>query len=88
MGAVHFLWSGITGVNDGTFKIYASNLPDLSSFDPDGTEIDGAVITPHNVSGSRIWIRERLSFRYALVRFMANGTTGGTCDIIALGKKS
>ena len=88
MGAIHVLWTGITGALTGTFKIYASNLPDPSSFDVDGTEIDQAVITPHNATGSRIWIRDRLSFRYALVRYTPVGITGGLCDIIAIGKKS
>lgn len=88
MGIVHIFWSGITGTIDGTFKLYASALPEISSFDPDGTEIEGASITPHNASGSRIWIRDRLSFRYCLVRYTANGITGGLCDIVAIGKKS
>ena len=88
MGAIHVFWSGVTGTIDGNFKIYASNRPEISSFDPDGTEIDGAEIVPHNADGSRIWIRDRLSFRYALVRFSKGGITGGTCDVIAIGKKS
>ena len=88
MGVIHVFWRDIVGALDGTFKVYASAIPDLDSFDPDGTEIDGAIIVPHNLTGSRIWIRDRLSFRYALVRYTAGSITAGDCDIIALGKKS
>lgn len=88
MGAIHFRWSALTGGLTGSFKVYASCFPDVASFDVDGTEIDGAVVTPHNASGSRIWIRDRLSFRYGLVRWTPGGVTGGTVDIVAIGKKS
>ena len=88
LGSIHIFWSGIVGDLDGVFKVYASNVPDLSSFDVDGTEIDGASIVPHNASGSRIWIRDRIGFRYALVRWTPNSITAGTGDIIAIGKKT
>lgn len=88
MGSIHAVWAGVTGVLDGQFKIYASDFPEISSFDLDGTQIDGGEFVIHNNNGSRIWIRDRLSFRYALVRYTANGVTGGTVDIVALGKKS
>jgi hypothetical protein len=88
LGSIQFIWSGIIGTIDGTFKIYASNRPEVATFDPDGTEIDGSSFVPHNASGSRIWIRDRIGFRYALVRWTPNGVTAGTVDIIAMGKKS
>lgn len=89
MGSIQVSWSGIVGTfSDAAFKIYASNLPEVSSFDPDGTEIDGATIIPHAAAGSRIWIRDRLSFRYALIRFTKGSISAGQCDIVALGKKS
>lgn len=88
MGSVQILWDGIVGALDGTWKIYCSNLPDISSFDAAGTLIDGAEITPHGASGARMWLRDRLGFRYALLRWTAGSVTAGNCDIIALGKKS
>lgn len=88
MAAIHAIWAGVTGVLDGQFKIYASNFPEVTSFDLDGTQIDGGEFVLHNANGSRIWIRDRLSFRYALIRYTANGVTGGTVDIVAIGKKS
>jgi len=88
MGSIQFVWSGITGDITGQFKIYASNFPEISSFDIDGTEIDGSAFTIHNLNGSRIWIRDRLAFRYALIRYVCNTTIDGIIDIIAIGKKS
>ena len=88
MGSVHAIWSGVTGTLDGEFKIYASNFADIAAFDPEGTQIDGGEFVLHNTEGSRIWIRDRLSFRYLLLRYTANGVTGGSVDIVALGKKS
>lgn len=86
--AVQILWSGIVGSLDGVFRLYGSLLPDVSSFDPDGTEIDGSAITPHAASGSRLWIRDRVGFRYLLVRYAKASITSGVVDIVALGKKS
>ena len=88
MGSIQFIWSGITGALDSVLKIYCSNTPELVGFDPDGTQIDGAEFSPHNTDGARIWIRDKVAFRYALVRYFKNGTTGGALDIIAIGKKS
>ncbi len=88
MGSIHFMWASATGTIDGLFKIYASNFPEVASFDVDGTEIDGSEFSLHAASGSRIWIRDRLAFRYALVRYTAGGVSGGAVDIVALGKKS
>jgi hypothetical protein len=88
MGAIHFLWSNIVGAVDCTFKIYASNLPDISSFDVDGCLVDCGSFVVHNTNGSRIWIRDRLAFRYAMIRFEKNSVTSGSVDIIAIGKKS
>lgn len=88
MGSIHFLWSGIVGTIDCEFKIYASNIPDINAFDLLGTEIDCAGFIPHAESGSKIWIRDRLSFRYVLVRFTKNLVSAGSVDIVALGKKS
>lgn len=86
-GSIHVRWSNVSGTLDGTFKIYASDFPDEASFDPDGTEIDGATFSPHNTDGSRIWLRDRLSMRYTLVRYTKVGILAGTCDIVAIGKK-
>lgn len=87
MGSIQMIWTGITGTPGGAFAIFASNLPDDSSFD-DG-EIDAcAALTVHAASGSRIWIRDRLAFRYAQVRWTKAGELGGTVSIVALGKKS
>jgi hypothetical protein len=88
MGSIHFLWSGLVGTLDCEFKIFASNLPEVSSFDEIGTLIDCSSFVPHATSGSKIWIRDRIGFRYALVRFYKNNLTSGSVDIIALGKKS
>ena len=88
IGSVQILWAGGTGTPNGQVKLYASNFPDLSTFDPTGTEIDGAVMTLDAASGSRIWLRDRLAFRYLLARYTANGATGGAISIMALGKKS
>lgn len=89
MAAIHCKWTGAAGASlDGTFKIYASNFPELDSFDPEGTLIDGADFPVHNANGGRIWIRERLAFRYALVRYTKGSMTAGTVDIVAIGKKT
>jgi hypothetical protein len=87
MGIVHVFWSGLTAL-DGVFTLYASSVPDLSSFDLTGTRIDGAEIKPHASAGSRIWIRDRLAFRYLLVRWEHGTNTAGFGTVIALGKKS
>lgn len=85
MGSVQIKWTGATGTLNGTFKVYASNLPEDATFDGNDLKpsfpLDAA-------SGAPIWIRERLGFRYAQIRFFAGGVSGGTCDIIAIGKKS
>jgi len=86
MGSVHIFWRDVTGTLTGEFKLYASNIPEDAAFDDN--PIDGAVIVMHNSLGSRLWIRDRLAFRYAQVRYEPNGTTGGDCDIVAIGKKS
>jgi len=88
MGVIQLIWSGGTGALDGAARIYASAVPDLVGFDLDGTYVDCSEMTTDKAAGSKIWIRDRLSFRYALVRYTANGMTGGVVDIIALGKKS
>lgn len=87
MGSIQMLWSGAVALS-GTFRIYSSNIPEVSAFDPAGTELENSSFALHAASGSRMWIRHRLAFRYALVRYTANGETGGTVDIVALGKKS
>ena len=88
-GSIHARWYGATGALDGTFRIYASDFPDVASFDPNGTLIDGAVFAIHSLGdGSRIWIRDRLSFRYALVRYSSGTVSGGTVDVVAIGKKA
>lgn len=86
-GSVQIVWKNVTGILNGTFTLYASNLHEDDSFF-DGGEIDGAIIPIAGVNGNRIWLRDRLAFRYLQVRFVANGVTGGTVDIIALGKKT
>jgi hypothetical protein len=89
MGIVQCLWTGAAGAAlDGTFRLYASALPDLDSFDPDGTEIEGAAIVIHNANGARAWLRDRLAFRYLLIRYFKGSMTAGVVDIVALGKKS
>lgn len=88
MGSIQIIWSGVAGALDCSFKLYASNLPEVSSFDIDGTEIDGSEIIPHNNDGCRIWIRDRIGFRYVMIRYTKNGTTDGSVDILAYGKKS
>lgn len=89
MGSVHIFWRGLSGsLVNSSFQLFASNLPDVQSFDPDGTEIDGSEIEPHAADGSRIWIRDRLGFRYLMVRWTAGDVVDGEIDIIAIGKKS
>jgi hypothetical protein len=88
MGSVQARWVGVTGALTGAFTVLASNFPEVDSFDLEGCRIDGAEWTLHAVAGSRLWLRDRLAFRYALVAYKANGTTGGSVDLIALGKKS
>lgn len=85
MGSVQIRWTGATGVLNGTFKVHASNFPEDATFDGN----DLAPSFPLDAStGSPIWIRERIGFRYAQVRFTPGGVTGGLCDIVAIGKKS
>jgi len=89
MGSVHFFWRNLSGSLDASsFKLFASNLPDIEFFDPEGTDIDGSEIVPHAANGSRIWIRDRLGFRYFLVRWTAGSVVSGEIDIVAIGKKS
>lgn len=87
MGSVQLVWKNVTGTLDGKVVLYASNLHEDDSFF-DGGEIDGAIMPVDSANGNRMWIRDRLSFRYLQARFTQNGITGGTLDIIALGKKS
>lgn len=88
MGSIQAKWAGVTGTLTGTFVVLASNFPEVDSFDPEGCRIDGAEWTIHAANGSRIWLRDRLAFRYALVVYTAEGTTGGSVDIVAIGKKT
>lgn len=87
MGSVQVVWRNLTGSFDGEIRLYASNLPEDDSFF-DGGEIDGAIIPINSASGNRMWIRDRLGFRYLQARFVKNGITGGEIDIVGLGKKS
>lgn len=87
MGSIQVLWRNVTGTLDGEISLHCSNLPEDDSFF-DGGDIDGGIIPIDSASGSRMWLRDRLAFRYLQARFTKNGITGGTVDIIALGKKS
>ena len=87
MGSVQLVWKDVTGTLDGQAILYASNLHEDTAFF-DGGEIDGAAINIDSANGNQIWLRDRLAFRYLQVRFTKNGITGGTMDIVALGKKS
>ncbi len=87
MGSIQIFWRSVTGTLDGQITLYASNLHEDDTFF-DGGELDGAVIPITSANGNRIWLRERLAFRYLQARFVPNGITGGTVDIVALGKKS
>lgn len=87
MGSVQIVWRNVTGTFDGQVTLFASNLPEDDSYF-DGGEIDGGVMTVASANGNSIWLRERLAFRYLQARFVKNGITGGTIDIIALGKKT
>jgi hypothetical protein len=85
MGSIQLDWLGAVGTG-GSFKIFASNLPRDDAFDKN--EIDCSEMLIDAAAGAPIWIRDRLAFRYAQVRYTPNGTTGGTVDILALGKKT
>ena len=87
MGSIQTIWRAAVG-SGGLFNVYASNLPDVASFDPEGSLIDGSEWTVHNADGGRIWIRDRLAFRYALMRYTAGSMTAGNVDIIAIGKRT
>ncbi len=84
-GSIQARWEGATGTLNGEFKIYASNYPETSTFD--GNELACATIVVNSAAKAPIWIREGLGFRYAQVRYIPNGVTGGSCEIIAIGKK-
>jgi hypothetical protein len=86
MGSIQLLWSGAAGTLDGKFEIFASNIPEDPWFDDN--PIDGAVMPVDAPNGGGMWLRDRLAFRYAQVRYTAGGTTAGVVDIVALGKKS
>jgi hypothetical protein len=89
MGSIQAVWRGASGAPlDGTFRIYVSNLPELETFDPEGCLVAGAEFTVHNATGSRIWIRERIGFRYALVRYTAGNMSDGVVDLVAIAKRS
>lgn len=88
MGSIQVVWQGAQAPFTGVFTIYASNYPDPSSFDEEGCKIDCSELDVTKTAGSLLWIRDRLAFRYALVRYRSNLQVGGTADIIALGKKS
>lgn len=88
IAAIQMIWTGGTGIA-GHFTIYGSLVPDLASFD--GCEIEGATITMDgDAAHARLWSRGAgsVTFRYALVKYTAAGTTGGTVDVIAMGKKA
>lgn len=84
-GSIQAKWSGATGTLDGEFKIYASNYPEDATFD--GNDIACATFIVNSAAHAPIWIREGLGFRYAQVRYTPNGVSGGSCEIIAIGKK-
>lgn len=87
MGSVQLVWRNVTGVLTGEVKLYGSILhEDPSLFD--GGEIDGAVFSIGTANGNQLWSRDRLAFRYLQARYSKGGITGGTIDIVALGKKS
>lgn len=89
MGSIQFFWRDLVGsLDNSSFQLYASNLPDVSSFDLVGTEIDCGEIIPHAANGSAIWIRDRIGFRYLMARWTAGDVVDGQIDIIAIGKKS
>jgi hypothetical protein len=88
IAAIQMIWTGGADV-DGVFTIYGSLIPDLASFE--GCEIEGANITMDgDAAHARLWSRGSgtVTFRYALVKYRAGGTTAGTVDIIAMGKKA
>lgn len=89
IGSIQARWSGAT-TPGGTFKTYVSNFPDVASFDPLGTELDCGTILVDRAAGSTILLlnRDRVAFRYALVRYTAGSTVGGTVDLVAIGKKT
>lgn len=89
IGSIQARWTGVL-TPGGTFKTYVSNFPDVASFDPLGTELDCGTITLDRAAGSTIILlnRDRIAFRYALVRYTAGSTTAGTVDLVAIGKKT
>lgn len=86
-GSVQMTWVGTDSIT-GTFKVYGSNSETDGTFDLN--EVSDADIVVSTGSGSRIWrsVANNLSFRYVQVRWTGNGTTTGSVDITAIGKRS
>ncbi len=87
IGAIQIFWRNVTGSFDGEITLHSSLIAENDS-DFDGGEIDGAIIPIVSANGNRMWLRDRLAFRYLQARCVKNSITGGTLDIIAYGKKS
>lgn len=83
-GSIQMRWTGAVGVL-GSIVIHGSNWRDPTTFDDNDVEQSSYVIAKAN--GSHLWSYHKLTFRYAQLRYTANGTTAGLVDIVARGNK-
>lgn len=87
MGSVQVVWTGAAGTSiDGSVQFYGSNLPEEWTFDDNPLEC--AEILVAATQGAKLWIRERIGFRYLQARYTPGNIVAGSLSIIALGKKS
>lgn len=82
--AVQVMFSGLD-VFTGAFSLYGSLLRDPASF-PDN-DIAQSLYVVQAGKVSKMWIFDRLSFRYMQLWWTANATAAGTVSIWAQGKK-
>lgn len=82
--SIQVVWSGVD-LYTGSFKLYGSLLRDESSFTDN--DIDHSLYVIESGKTSKMWIYDRLSFRYVQLRWTKNTTTTGTVDLWAQGKK-
>ena len=83
IGSVQAWWMGNDG-NGGMIQVLVSNFPEASTFAP----LPDSLASMDTDRKSILWNIGVLGFRYAFVRYTANGVTEGTLHISALAKKA
>jgi hypothetical protein len=85
IGSIQAYWSG-NDVNTGTVELYVSNLVDENTF----TAFPGSLQTMDSGCQAHMFLLSAgvIGFRYAKVRYKANGVSTGVMGVVAVGKKT